>query len=115
MKDEDVEALLGRYRPLARVPPLAAGPPSPGLRHASPPRTWPWAAAAAALLAITIGLHAAAAPAPEDPPDPVRVEALTAQLGGTPAARALAEAIVRADAARTVDRDQLSSRIGGTK
>jgi hypothetical protein len=95
VKDEDVEALLGRYRPAARMPEL---------RARAVPRTWPWAAAAAALLAITIGLHASVRPAPEPPIDPVRVQALTEQLGGGPDARRLAEAIVHADAARDAER-----------
>jgi hypothetical protein len=89
--DDPLEALLARYRPIARVPPLR--PPREG-------RTWPWAVAAAALLAITVGLHAAVPPAPEPPPDARRVQALTEQLGGGDEVRAMAERIVRAEAVR---------------
>jgi|tagenome__1003787_1003787.scaffolds.fasta_scaffold20776684_2 hypothetical protein len=97
MQDSELEALLNRYRP--------ADPPGgledrlleqPALVFRDP-RTWPWAVAAAALLAVTIGLHVAALAASSagaDPLDAQRVQVVAEQIDG-PAARVLAEDIVR--------------------
>ena len=102
MKDEEIEALLGRYRPIARTGELRLG---------RAPRAWPWAMAAAALLAITIGLHAGVSPAPEPPLDQARVQAIADQLGGGPIARIVAESMV--DAAAPRDDTRAAGSIAG--
>jgi hypothetical protein len=87
MRDDEIEALLGKYRPIARTS---------SLKEPYPARTWPWAVAAAALLALTVGLHATAvASAPPAPVDEARVSMLAEQFGGTADGRALAEWLVR--------------------
>jgi len=100
VKDEEIEALLSRYRPIARTGELRLTP---------APRTWPWAVAAAALLAITIGLHAGVSPAPEPPLDQARVQAIADQLGGGPMARTLAESMVDVAEARDAARAEGST------
>jgi hypothetical protein len=107
MNDDGVERLLARYRPadpdpaLAEAIATAASADDPTRR---PGRTWPWAVAAAALLGITIGLHAPVRSAPADPAvgNPVfaeQLDALAEQFGGSPAARALADSMLRHEAA----------------
>lgn len=91
MNDEEIEALLQRYRPVTRLP---------DYQTTRFPRTWPWAVAAAALLSITVGLHTAEVPAPDASPfvDPQRVLAIAEALGGTPQSQVMAEWIVRREA-----------------
>lgn len=90
MNDQDIEALLRRYRPVTQLPEYPITGSS---------RTWPWAVAAAALLAITVGLHGAAVPALDAPSsvDEQRVQAIIDDLGG-PQNRRLAEWIARQEA-----------------
>jgi len=125
MDDRDIEQMLNRYRPAVpstelaeRIGRLAASAEAhldawvPQVRRA--PRTWPWAVAAAALLAITVGLHAIARTAPADPLDGdlafrEAVSALSTEFGGGPAARMLAESMLRREAAER-DRQQEGER-----
>jgi hypothetical protein len=105
VNDRDVDSLLRRYRPAGPSEELRARCLAPARAHLR--RTWPWATAAAALLAITLSLHIAATrasarisvPAPSDPAADA-VVSLTEILGGTPEARALAEAMVFEDRIR---------------
>ena len=109
MRDDDIETVLKRYRPVG---------PDPGLRgrilaRAAPRRAWPWAAAAAALLAATAGFHAATArlqglptATPNEQARAAAVDELTIGLGGD--AREVAERLIaeqalgrELDAART--------------
>lgn len=97
MDDQQVEAVLRRYRP--------AGPPQ-SLRErclapAREARVWPWAATAAALLVITVAIDTAAASAVAGAevvvaPDPMAdvIAELAETLGGDAAARRVAEQIV---------------------
>lgn len=103
MKDEEIEALLQRYRPVTRLP---------AYQIARFPRTWPWAVAAAALFAITVGLHAAVPPAPDTSPvvDPQRVQAIAEELGGTSQSQVMAEWIVRREA-----RAEQEARLAATR
>lgn len=87
MNDDQIEALLRKYRPITRLPDL------PMTRS---PRTWPWAAAAAALLAVSVGLHAATWTSTSPPPiDAAQVTAIAEQLGDDARGRVVAEWIVR--------------------
>ena len=105
MKDDELEDLLRRVRPLGpssrlRTRIVGAEP------HAG--RTWPWAAAAAAMLTMTVVLHAGAtrmARTASAPPGGLDrgVGALTNMFGGDAAARAAAEAIVAIDLLRPGD------------
>lgn len=105
MNDQDVDSLLRRYRPAGPSEELRARCLAPAPARVR--RTWPWATAAAALLAATLSLHVAAnrasarisVPAPSDPATDAIVS-LTEILGGTPEARALAEAMVFEDRIR---------------
>jgi hypothetical protein len=72
MNDQDLEQLIGRYRPITRLPDLSM---------TRLPRTWPWAVAAAALLAISIGLHSVTIVGGEGPAA-IDVQPLAQQLGG---------------------------------
>jgi hypothetical protein len=114
--DRDIERLLRRYTPAnppvsldARIAGLAAASGGPAAR------TWPWAAAAAALLALTIGLHASTRTPSHDSlsTDPMfrdAVSALSMQLGGDPAARRLAESMLRQEAAERERRQEAIER-----
>jgi hypothetical protein len=98
VNDDQIEALLRKYRPITRLPdhPITRFPDHPITRSGRSGRTWPWAAAAAALLAVTVGLHGAAwPPAPRPEIDAAQVAAIAEQLGGGAEARAVAEWIVR--------------------
>lgn len=97
MDDQQVEALLKRYRP--------AGPPLSLRERCLTPsrgaRVWPWAAAAAALLVITVTIEGAAARAAISAdvvvaPDPTAhaIAELAETLGGDAAARRVAEQII---------------------
>ncbi len=99
MNDNEIEAMLQRYRPVTRLPDF------PITRL---PRTWPWAVAAAALLAITVGLHGAVVPAPNNSSlvDGTRVQAIAEELGGGPGSRIMAEWIARREA--TLERERLA-------
>ncbi len=110
MKDEQIEALLRRYRPIARLP-LDGGRSSPEDPVQRLPLTWPWAVAAAALLAITVGIHAAvvAAPEPSQAVDAQRVQAITNDLGGTEESRVVAEWLARYQA--RAERDAQVARL----
>src|SRR5687768_10440178 len=108
-QDADIEEILSRYRP--------AGPRSdlwaeistfPHSQISKSERVWPWAVAAAALLAVSVGLHAAVLPPPETSSlvDPVRVQAIVEQLGGSPENRVMAEWIARREA--MLERERLA-------
>ena len=91
MNDDQIEALLRRYRPIVRRLDIPRLPDSPATRVA---RTWPWAIAAAALLAIAIGRHAAAWTSAPPASDARQIAAIADQLGGGTEGRAVAEWIV---------------------
>lgn len=86
MNDDQIEALLGRYRPITNVPPLARAP-----------RTWPWAVAAAALLVFTLGSNLLVVSSPAQPDEDAREQALAAQLGGGHEADVMAAWLVRTE------------------
>ena len=103
MNDDQIEALLRKYRPMTRLPalPITRLPALPitrlpDLPITRSPRTWPWAAAAAALLAVSVGLHAGAWPSTSPPQiDAAQVTAIAEQLGDDAQGRVVAEWIVR--------------------
>jgi len=99
VKDEQIEALLRRYRPIARLP-LDDGRSIPEYPIQQLAPTWPWAVAAAALLAITVGLHGAVVPSPDTSSlvDPASVQAIADELGSSPGSRLMAEWIARREA-----------------
>jgi len=85
VNDDQIEALLGRYRPITNVPPLARAP-----------RTWPWAVAAAALLVFTLGSNLLVS-SPARPDEDARERALAARLGGGLDADVMAAWLVRTE------------------
>lgn len=116
MDDQQVEALLKRYRP--------AGPPESLRERCLTPsrdaRVWPWAAAAAALLASTVAIQGAAADAVAGAnvvvtPDPTAraIAELAEALGGDPPARLLAEQIINEQMQRDRERAKPSTPPGG--